>query len=358
MTTTHRVTLVPGDGIGPSVTTSACQVLHAAGVSVQWDRSELGTRALEEGASSPVPDETLASIRSNGVALKGPVSTGIAGFRSPNVELRRALGLFTQVRPVHTRRGVPSPFEDVDLVVARETTEDLYSGIEFAGGAEATDELIAWIAQHGGSVAPSSGISVKHVSEHALRRMLSFVAGWAVRNGRHRITVVHKAAVMRATDGLLVDVARSVARDHPQLEFEERAVDLVAMQLVRDPARFDVLVTLNMYGDILSDLAAGLTGGIGFAPGANFGDDVAVFEPAHGSVPKYAHEDRANPVAAILSGAMLARHLGEDAPASRIERAVSDTLADGRVQTPDFASSGVRPSSTTELTAAIISQMA
>ena len=162
---------------------------------------------------------------------------------------------------------------------------------------------------------------------------------------------------MRATDGLLVDVARSVARDHPQLEFEERAVDLVAMQLVRDPARFDVLVTLNMYGDILSDLAAGLTGGIGFAPGANFGDDLAVFEPAHGSAPKYAHEDRANPIAAILSGAMLARHLGEDAAASRIERAVSSTLTDARVQTPDFARSDVRPASTTALTAAIIRRM-
>src|SRR4051812_45103588 len=187
VTTTHRVTLLPGDGIGPSVTTSACQVLHAGGVSIQWDLCEIGTRALEQGASSPVPDETLDSIRANGVALKGPVSTGIAGFRSPNVELRRALGLFTQVRPVHTRNGVPSPFEHVDLVVARETTEDLYSGVEFAAGAQATDELIAWVAQHGGSVAAGSGISVKHVSERAMRRMLSFVAGWATRNGRHRI---------------------------------------------------------------------------------------------------------------------------------------------------------------------------
>jgi isocitrate dehydrogenase (NAD+) len=353
----YRVTLIPGDGIGPGVIAAACAVLDASGVSIEWDRHEIGRQALARGASRPVPDATLESIRANKAALKGPVTTGIDGFRSPNIELRRELGLHTQVRPVQTRAGVTTPFENVDLVVARETTEDLYSGLEFGAGTPDAADLIAWMAEHDAPVAPGSGISIKHVSDAAMRRMLSFIADWAVRNDRHRITIVHKAAVMRATDGLFVDVARSIAGDHPELEFEEQAVDLVAMQLVRDPARFDLLVTLNMYGDILSDLAAGLTGGVGFAPGANFSDELAVFEPAHGSVPKYADDDRANPVAAILSGALLARHLGEHEAADRIHRAVAATLADGRVQTRDFSTPGRAAASTTSMTAAIVKRM-
>jgi isocitrate dehydrogenase (NAD+) len=354
---THRVTLLPGDGIGPEVTAAACAVLDASGVAITWDRREIGRPALEHGETHPVPEATLASIRANGVALKGPVTTGLDGYRSPNVELRRALDLHTQVRPVRTRPGVPTPFEGVDLVVARETTEDLYSGVEFGPGSPAAEELIGWMSEHGATLAPGSGISIKHVSEAAVGRMLAFVAGWATSNGRHRVTIVHKAAVMRATDGLFVDVARSVARQHPELEFEELAVDLLAMQLVRDPGRFDLLVTLNMYGDIISDLAAGLTGGVGFAPGANFGDELAVFEPAHGSAPKYAGADRANPIAAVLSGAMLARHLGEHAAADRIERAVDATLADGVVQTRDFSGPGRATASTTGMTSAIVERM-
>ena len=351
----HRVTLIPGDGIGPEVVAAACRVIEATGVEIEWERHLVGLPALEQGSTEPVPAEVVASVLRNGAALKGPVTTGISGFRSPNLELRQRLGVHTQLRLLRSFAGVARSAPGVDLVVARETTEDLYSGVEFVAGSAASQELTACVARNGGCIPPESGISIKHTSAAAARRMLEFVADWATRNDRRRVTVVHKATVMRATDGLFLEVARDVFAAHTELELDECSVDLVAMQLVRDPTRFDLLATGNLYGDILSDLGAGLIGSVGLAPGANYGDGVAVFEPAHGSAPKHAGHDRANPVAAILCAAMLLRHLGEDQAAALVETATRGVLAGSRVATYEIADG--TPSTTTALTDAIAGQI-
>lgn len=334
---THRVTLIPGDGIGPEVIDAGRRVLEASGAGLDWDVQLLGQPALDAGASDAVPEQALASVRHNGVALKGPVTTRRGGgFRSPNIALRRALDLYVQVRPVRSLPGVTAGFPNVDVVVIRETTEDLYAGIEYPSGSGWAEELAAWLADHGATVAERSGISIKAVSPGAVRRAMVFAIDWARRNGRRRITVVHKGTVMRATDGLFLDVAMEVAGGCPSVEVDDRLVDDVAMGLARRPGDFDVLVTSNLYGDILSDLAAGLVASPGLVPGANYGPGAAVFEAAHGSAPKHAGRDRANPIAAILSGALMLRHLGEEEAASRVERAVWDVVADGRSVTYDL----------------------
>ena len=356
--TSHRVTLIPGDGIGPEVIDAACAVVDSTGVRVEWERHQIGLPALEAGASTPLPGGVIESIRRNRVALKGPVTTGLGGFRSPNIELRRALELHTQVRPVRSMRGTAARYENVDLVVARETSEDLYSGVELAPGSADAMELVGWLQARGFELPTASGLSIKHVSAAAVDRMVQRVAAWATENGRRRITLVHKAAVMRATDGLFLDVARARFAEYPTLTVDDASVDLVAMRLVRSPSAFDVLVTLNLYGDVLSDLAAGLTGGVGLAPGANFGDELAVFEPAHGSAPKYAGQDRADPIAAVLSAALMLRHLGEGAAADRVEAAVAAVLASGTVRTQDLVGEeGTPASGTRAMTSAITEQL-
>ena len=336
----HRVTLIPGDGIGPELVEVACEIVEASGALIDWEVHQIGQPALEAGGTDPVPRSVLESVRRNRLALKGPVTTKLGGtFRSPNIALRRGLDLFAQARPVRSFPGVASRFDDVDCVVIRETTEDLYAGIEYDSGTPEAQELRLWVRRHGFDVAEDSGLSLKPTSSAAARRAVAFAFGWARDHGRRLVTVVHKATVMRATDGLFLDAGRQVSAAFPEIKYEERLVDNVAMQLVRNPTVFDVLVMPNLYGDILSDLAAGLVGGVGLAPGANFGPEVAVFEAAHGSAPKYAGCDRANPTALILSAAMLLRHLGEDDPATRVERAVAEVLREGRSVTCDLARS-------------------
>lgn len=357
----RTITLIPGDGIGPAVTDAARRVLDATGVAISWDVRVVGEAALADGADGPLPEAVLASIRANGVALKGPVATPAgSGFRSVNVALRRELGLFAQVRPCRSRPGVPGArAASVDVVVVRETTEDLYAGIEFAADETATGELIAWLVAHGADVAPDAGISIKPVSAAASRRALEFTFEWALRNGRRRVTVVHKSTVMRATDGLFVAVAREVAAEHPELAFDERQVDLTAALLASRPDELDVLVMPNQYGDILSDVAAAVVGGVGVAPGANFGEDVALFEPAHGTAPRLAAGRGADPVGTILSGALLLRHIGESGAADSVEHAVDEVLASGQTVTYDLRPGrAVEGAATTvEMTDAIISRL-
>lgn len=333
----HTVVLIPGDGTGPELTAAARRVLDASGATLAWEVHHVGARAFEREGTA-LPESVLAAIRRTGVALKGPVATPPgAAFRSVNIELRRSLDLYAQVRPCRRFPGAPTHVEALDVLVIRETTEDLYAGVEYAAGAPETRELIAWFACHGhASMRSDSGISVKPISEWSTRRIFRFAFDYARSHGRRRVTAVHKATVMKYTDGLFRDVARDVAREHPDIAFDDLAVDTLALQLVRRPEQFDVLVAPNLYGDILSDLAAGLAGGIGLAPGANFGEHAAVFEAAHGTAPAHAGKDRANPLALILSGALLLHHVGEAAAADRVETAVAELIEAGEHLTYDL----------------------
>jgi isocitrate dehydrogenase (NAD+) len=334
----HRVTLIPGDGIGPELTEATRRVLEATGVEFEWDLQPAGEAVMAAHGGNPLPSETLESIRENGVALKGPITTPIGtGFRSVNVALRKELDLYAQVRPCKSYPGVRSRYEDVDLVIVRENTEDLYAGIEFAEGTPDAAELIEWLAAHGAPVPrPDSGISIKPISVSGSRRAFEFAFDYARRMGRRKLTAVHKANIMKFTDGLWLHTARAVAEENPDIEFDDRIVDNMSMQLVQWPEEYDVLVLPNLYGDILSDLAAGLIGGLGVAPGANFGDDVAVFEPTHGSAPKYAGQNRVNPIAQLLSGMLMLRHLEERDAADRLEAAISELIREGESVTYDM----------------------
>jgi isocitrate dehydrogenase (NAD+) len=336
----HRVTLIPGDGIGPEVTTAARLVLDATGVAIEWDVQPAGHDALAR-AGTPLPDALVASISERGVALKGPVATPVdGGFRSVNVALRDALRLHTGIRPARTLPGAPVAFAGVDVVVARMLGGDLYAGIEYAAGTAPAAGIRRLVAEVSGErIAADAGISLKPISAAAAEAAARATMAWAQAAGRERVTVVHKASVMRATDGLFLERAREVARsEFPALELEERAVDSVCHDLVARPPRPDVLLTTMLYGDLLSDLCAGLTGGLGLAPGANLGDGCAVFEPVHGTAPRLAGADRANPLAMIRSGAMLLRRLGEDAAAEGVEDAVAGVVAEGRCVTYDLRS--------------------
>jgi isocitrate dehydrogenase (NAD+) len=316
----RRVTLIPGDGIGPEVTEAAVRVVAAAGVEIEWDRVEAGAEVVAK-YGSPVPDEVLNSIRRNRVALKGPVGTPVGGgFKSANVTLRQALDLYACVRPVRNVPGLDTPFKGVDLVIVRENTEGLYSGLEHR-------------------VAPGIVESLKVVTERACLRISRHAFALAEREGRREVCAVHKANIMKLSDGLFLECARRVAKDHPDVAYREIIIDNCAMQLVRNPGQFDVLVLENLYGDILSDLCAGLVGGLGVVPGANFGEDCAVFEAVHGSAPDIAGKRVANPSAVILSAAMMLRHLGESSAAEAVERAVHATLADPRHRTRDLGGS-------------------
>jgi isocitrate dehydrogenase (NAD+) len=333
----HRVTLIPGDGTGPELTEATRRVLEATGVTFDWDVRQAGVDVLE-AAGTPLPDETLASIRETRVALKGPITTPIGtGFRSVNVALRHELGLYACLRPCKTYPGVRSRYEGVDLVIVRENTEDLYAGIEYeAGSAEAREVIGELNGLQPKQIAPDSGISVKPISRAASERIVRFAFEYARARGRRRVSCVTKANIMKFTDGLFLQVFREVAPGYPEIEPWENLVDAVCMGLVQRPEEFDVLVLPNLYGDIVSDLTAGLVGGLGVAPGANIGDDVAVFEATHGSAPKYRGANRVNPTAMILSGKLMLEHLGENEAADRLEAAVAAVITEGARVTYDL----------------------
>lgn len=332
----HRVALIPGDGIGPEITRAMRAVVDAAGVGISWQEVHVGAAVMErEGA--PLPERALEAIREVGVAIKGPVTTPVGtGFRSVNVALRHAFDLYACVRPCRSLPGDGSRYTDVDLVIFRENTEDLYAGIEFAPGSPevaAIDGLVRAAGMRG--IRPGSALSLKPISEPASRAIVTAAFDYARANGRRKVTAVHKANIMKETDGLFLRVAREVASAYPDIAFEDKIVDAACMGLVQNPADFDVLVLPNLYGDIVSDLCAGLVGGLGMAPGANIGTSCAIFEATHGSAPDIAGQDIANPTAEILSAAMMLEHLGEAEAAEQIRAAVRATLAEGAVVTAD-----------------------
>ena len=315
---TYAVTLIPGDGIGPELAQAATNVLEATGIGFDWDRQDAGEATIaSEG--TPLPDRVVESIRTNGVAIKGPITTPVgSGFRSVNVGLRQALELYANVRPARSMKGVQTRYEGVDLIIVRENTEDLYAGIEHRVGPDAAE-------------------SIKIITRAASQRIARYAFEYAVKNGRRKVTAVHKANIMKLSDGLFLESAQQVAAEYAgRVEFEDRIVDNMCMQLVQKPELYDVLVLPNLYGDIVSDLAAGLVGGLGVAPGANIGERAAVFEPVHGSAPKYAGQNKANPTALILSGALMLRHLGETDAADAVERATREVIAEGRTVTYDL----------------------
>jgi isocitrate dehydrogenase (NAD+) len=317
----YAVTLIPGDGIGPELADATKVVLGATGISFEWDVQEAGEATIaSEG--TPLPDRVLESIRANGIGLKGPITTPVgSGFRSVNVALRKELELYANVRPARTMAGVDSRYEDVDLIIVRENTEDLYAGVEHMVGPDAAE-------------------SIKIITRAASQRIARYAFEYAVKNGRRKVTAVHKANIMKLSDGLFLESAQQVAAEYAgRVEFEDRIVDNMCMQLVQKPDLYDVLVLPNLYGDIVSDLAAGLVGGLGVAPGANIGEKAAVFEPVHGSAPKYAGQNKANPTALILSAALMLRHLGETGAADAVESAVREVVAEGRTVTYDLGGS-------------------
>jgi len=335
-------------------------VLEATGVELEWEVHQAGVDVMDD-AGTPLPDETLESIRRNGVALKGPITTPIGtGFRSVNVALRHELELYACVRPCKTYRGVRTRYEDVDLVVVRENTEDLYAGIEYEAGSDAAATVIETLnALQAKQIAPGSGISVKPISREASERIIRFAFEYARANGRREVAVVTKANIMKFTDGLFLSVFREVAPDYPEVSDREVLVDAVCMQLVQRPEEFDVLVLPNLYGDIVSDVTAGLVGGLGVAPGANIGKSAAVFEATHGSAPKYTGMNKVNPTAMILSGKLMLEHLGEREAAQRLERAVATVIDEGRDVTYDLKPTRDDPTSvgTSQYADAIIARL-
>jgi isocitrate dehydrogenase (NAD+) len=356
----HRVTFIPGDGTGPEIADATRRVLEASGAELEWEIQQAGADVMDQHGGNPLPDHVLESIKHNGVALKGPITTPIGtGFRSVNVALRKTLDLFGQVRPCKSYPGVRSRYEHVDLIVVRENTEDLYAGIEFEEGTDGARELIAWLEKQGGRVRPDSGISIKPISLTGTRRIVQFAFDYARRNGRRKVTAVHKANIMKFTDGLYLHTAREVAEENTDVEFEDRIVDNLSMQLVQRPEEYDVLVCPNLYGDIVSDLAAGLIGGLGLAPGGNFGTHAAVFEPTHGSAPKYAGQNKVNPMAMMLSVVMMLRHLEERDSADRLESAIAAVIDEGRFVTYDMKPARDDPTAvgTSEVADAVIERM-
>jgi len=333
----HRVTFIPGDGIGPEVAEATRQVLEATGVSFQWDTVIIGSQAKDK-FGTPLPDQALQSIRKSKVAIKGPVTTPIGtGFRSVNVALRQTLDLYACLRPYKVYPGVNTPFKGVDIVVVRENTEDLYAGIEFARDDSRTRQLLDLVLDATGKeLRKDSAVSLKVISQTASRRIVKFAFEYARQNGRKKVTAVHKANILKFSDGLFLDTAREVAKEYNDVEFGDMLVDATCMELVRKPHIFDVLVLPNLYGDIISDLCAGLVGSMGLAPGANIGDQTAIFEPTHGSAPKYAGQNKANPMATMLSGVMMLRHLGEKDSADKLESAIAEVIAEGENVTYDL----------------------
>ncbi len=335
MSDSYQVTLIPGDGIGPEITAAARKVVDASGVIIDWQEVIAGSEALGE-YGTPLPDHVLQSIRETRIALKGPVTTPVGGgFRSVNVALRQSLDLYVNLRPAVSIPGVKSRYTGIDLVIVRENTEDLYAGIEHMVGPDAAE-------------------SIKIITRRASERVVRFAFEYARREKRRKVTAVHKANIMKCSDGLFLEASRHVAEAYPDIEFEDRIVDNMCMQLVQKPELYDVMVLPNLYGDIVSDLCAGLVGGLGVAPGANIGDEIAVFEPVHGSAPKYAGKNKANATATILSAVLMLKHLGETEAANRIMAAVRKVIGEGNQVTYDLGGSA----GTSEMAEAIVAAMA
>jgi isocitrate dehydrogenase (NAD+) len=333
----HTITLIPGDGVGPEVSEAARRAIDATGVDIEWEVHDAGLGVVEKHGQ-PMPEHVLDSIRKNKVAIKGPLTTPVGkGIRSVNVALRKELDLYALVRPCKWYPGVRSKYDSIDLVIVRENTEDLYAGIEFAEGEADTLELIDTVNRLSGKdIRRDSGISIKPISIFGTQRVYRFAFEWARANQRTKVTAVHKANIMKHTDGLWLRVAEEVAAEYPDIEFEDRIVDNMAMQLVQKPELYDVMVMPNLYGDILSDLCAGLIGGLGLAPGANMGDGIAVFEATHGSAPRYAGLNKSNPMAMMFSGVLMLKHIGESDAARRLENALAEVIYEGRSVTYDM----------------------
>lgn len=330
----YKVTLIPGDGSGPEVIAAAKRVVEATGIAIEWEQAEAGAAMIEK-YGTPLPDETIESIRRNGVALKGPVTTPVGtGFRSVNVAMRKIFDLYANVRPAKTYPGVISRYDNIDLVVVRENTEDLYAGIEHMVGEDAAE-------------------SIKLITRKGCERIIRYAFDFAVREGRKKVTAVHKANIMKCTDGMFLDIARQIAKEYPQIEFNDSIVDAMCMRLVMYPEDYDVLVCPNLYGDIVSDLCAGLVGGLGLTPSANIGVSGAIFEPIHGSAPDIAGQHKINPTAAILSASLMLAHLGEAKAAADIEQAVTKVISEGKTLTQDMGGTA----STEEFADAVIAAL-
>jgi isocitrate dehydrogenase (NAD+) len=334
----HTVTLIPGDGIGPELTTAMTRVVEATGVEIEWEIAEAGADLIDK-YGTPLPESTLDSIRKNKVAIKGPITTPVGtGFRSVNVAIRKELDLYACLRPAFSIPGSGARYDDIDIVIVRENTEDLYAGIEFEQGSADAADLIKFAADRGaGIIRPDSGLSLKPISITGSERIVRYAFDYAIANGRKKVTAVHKANILKMSDGLFLKVARQVAEEYKDsgIEFEDYIVDATCMQLVLHPEWWDVLVLPNLYGDIVSDLSAGLIGGLGIAMGANIGTECAVFEPVHGSAPKYAGKNMANPTAEILSAMLMLKHLGETEAADRVLNAVRTVIGKGERVTYD-----------------------
>ena len=355
----HKVTIIPGDGIGREVSLAARRCIDATGVKIEWEEQIAGQEAMDK-YGEVLPKRVLDSIRKNKVAIKGPITTPVGkGFRSVNVQMRMSLDLYACLRPCKIYKGVKTRYENLDLVVVRENTEDLYRGIEFAAG-QAKDVIKYIEKASGATIRKDSAIGIKPISIEASKRIVKFAFDYAVKNKRKKVTAVHKANIMKETDGLFLKVSREVAEEYRcQVEFEDRIVDNMCMQLVQKPELYDVLVLPNLYGDIISDLCSGLVGGLGIAPGANIGNDMALFEAIHGSAPKYAGQNKVNPTAMILSGVLMLRYIDEVKAADRLENAVSQVIAEGRDVTYDLKPDRNDPSAvgTSEMADAIIEAM-
>jgi len=356
----HPVTLIPGDGVGPEICDATVRVLEATGVKFDWDVQQAGEAAIAN-FGTPLPDAVLDSVRKNKVALKGPITTPIgSGFRSVNVALRQALDLFALVRPVKAYKGARNLRDDLDFVIVRENTEDIYAGIEFEKGTPDCDHLIEEISSLAKKkIRPDSGLSIKPISVSGTQRIVEYAFDYARKNKRRKVTAVHKANIMKHTDGLFLAVARQVAERNPDIEFEDRIVDNMCMQLVLRPKEYDVLCCPNLYGDIISDLGAGMIGGLGLAPGANIGASGAVFEATHGSAPKYAGKNKVNPMAVMLSGVLMLRHLEEAAAADAMEKAIANVIALGENVTYDLKEKRDDPTSvgTSQVADAVVAQL-
>ncbi len=357
---THVVTLIPGDGTGPEIVEATRRAIDATGVDIRWDVQEIGVPAIQK-SGTPFPQAALDSLRRNTVGLKGPLTTELGtGFRSVNVALRKEFDLYVNLRPAKTYKGVRAPRGDVDLVVVRENIEDLYAGIEFDIGTPELARVREVIEREGhATIREDAAIAIKYISEMGSRRIVKYAFDYARANGRHKVTAVHKSNIMKFADGLFLRVAREVAQEYPDIAFEDRIVDNMCMQLVQKPELYDVLVLPNLYGDIVSDLVAGLVGGLGVAPGANIGTEVAVFEAIHGSAPKYAGQNKMNPMALMLAGVLMLRHLGERSAGDRLERAIADVVAEGKDVTYDLKPAADDPTAvgTREFADAVIRRM-
>jgi len=333
----HTITLIPGDGIGPEISEAMRRVVESTGVKIEWDVQEAGADVMDK-YGTPLPDHVLDSIKKNKVAIKGPITTPIgSGFRSVNVALRKELDLYVNLRPAYSLKGVKSRYEDIDLIIVRENTEDLYAGIEFEQGSKEANELIKFLKARGARMRfEDAGISIKPISISGSERIVKFAYEYARCEGRKKVTAVHKANIMKYSDGLFLRVSREVGERYPDIETEDRIVDNMCMQLVQKPKLYDVIVCPNLYGDIISDLCSGLIGGLGMAPGANIGEEHAVFEPVHGSAPKYAGLNKVNPSALILTSVLMLKHIGEREAADRIFKATSEVIAEGKHVTYDL----------------------